>query len=234
MTFGDWMRHRGLSLSSVKKYEGAICGSISEWAVENGFIDGPLISITSRSQFDGIAAKIRTLHIYQERNARGHNMYSSALLKFAEYLGEGYENDIESDIDFILGTPSIGETEKSSLVKSRIGQGSFRQRLVAYWNGCSVTGFKDTSLLVASHIKPWSASDNHERLDIFNGLLLVPNLDKVFDSGYITFASDGYIVISPLLTEPEKLGIHPKMRVTLTSNHMPFMEFHRSRVFRPE
>ena len=232
MTFEDWMHHRGLSLSSVKKYEGAIRGSMSEWAVENGLMDGPLTSITSRSQFDDIATKIRNLRIYQERNARGHNMYNSALLKFAEYLAEGYENDIESDIDSILRTTSLEETERSNLVKSRIGQGTFRQKLVAYWNGCSVTGFKDMSLLVASHIKPWCASNNLERLDPFNGLLLIPNLDKVFDSGYISFSPDGFILISPLLTEPEMLGIHPDMRIELSQNHLQFMEFHRSKVFR--
>ncbi len=104
--------------------------------------------------------------------------------------------------------------------------------MVAYWNGCAVTGFKDTSLLVASHIKPWCASSNTERLDQFNGLLLIPNLDKAFDAGYITFTSEGYIVISPLLTEPEKLGIRCQMKVNLAAQHLPFLDFHRSEVFR--
>ena len=70
--------------------------------------------------------------------------------------------------------PNVTETEKSSLIKSRISRA--RQKLVSYWNGCAVTGFKDTNLLVASHIKPWCASNNAERLDLFNGLLLAPNL----------------------------------------------------------
>jgi len=232
MTFEDWMRHRGLSPSSVKKYEGAVRGAMSEWAMDNGLIDGPLTSLVSRSSFDTIASKIRGLAIYQERNERGHNMYNSALSKFAEYLSEGYEGDIESDIDTILAATDVGETEKSNLVKSRIGQGTFRQKLVGYWSGCAVTGFKDTNLLVASHIKPWRASSNAERLDPFNGLLLVPNLDKAFDAGYITFDPAGKIMVSPLLTEPQKLGISLQLRVSLAQQHQSFMAFHRSVVFR--
>ena len=232
MTFEDWMYHRGLSSSSVKKYEGAVRGVMSEWAIDNGLLDGPLTSLTSRSSFEAIAFKIRTLPIYQERNERGHSMYNSALSKFSEYLSEGYESDIESDIDSILSTVDISETEKSNLVKSRIGQGCFRQKLVAYWKECAVTGFKDTNLLVASHIKPWRTSNNTERLDQFNGLLLIPNLDKAFDSGLITFDAEGHIKLSPLLTEPEKLGITLKMRVSLVSQHEPFMTFHRTMVYR--
>ena len=34
--FEDWMRLRGLSESSIKKYEGAISGAMSEWAIDGG------------------------------------------------------------------------------------------------------------------------------------------------------------------------------------------------------
>jgi predicted restriction endonuclease len=159
-------------------------------------------------------------------------MYSSALLKFSEYLSEGYYSDVESDIDEILNATDIGKTEKSSLIKSRIGQGVFRQKLVDYWNCCAISGFKDVSLLVASHIKPWRGSSNSERLNPFNGLLLTPNLDKAFDKGYITLSPAGNLEISPLLTDPEVLGIHPKMRITLAPEHESFLAFHRREVFR--
>lgn len=226
------MCYRGLSPSSATKYEGAIRGVMSEWAMDNGLLEGPLTSLVSRAAFENVAAKIRELPIYIDRNERGHNMYNSALSKFADYLAEGYENDVESDIDSIFESSDISATEKSNLVKSRIGQGAFRQRLVAYWGGCAVTGFRDTNLLVASHIKPWCASGNTERLDLFNGLLLVPNLDKAFDAGYITFDVEGRIAISPLLTEHEKLGISTQMSVALEPQHESYMSFHRANVFR--
>ena len=200
--------------------------------MDNGLLEGPLTSIRGRTQFESIAKQIRELPIFQERNERGHHMYSSALLKYAEYLSEGFDSDIESDIDSIISDPNISSTEKSSLVKARIGQGTFRQRLIGLWGGCSVTGFKDTNLLVASHIKPWRASSNAERLDKFNGLLLIPNLDRAFDAGLVTFELDGKIRISPQLSEPEKLGIEPGLRVVLKPENEIYMAFHRAEVFR--
>lgn len=180
MTFEQWMRHRGLSESSVKKYEGAVSGVMSEWAIDGGLMDGPLTSIQSLSRFDSIAIRLRKLPIYQERNDRGHNMYNGALNKYAEYLQEGFDTDIEADVEAILAEGGVTATEKELLLKTRIGQGSFRQKLIALWGGCAVTGYKDTSMLVASHIKPWRASSNKERLDGYNGLLLLPTLDKAF------------------------------------------------------
>lgn len=99
MIFEEWMLHRGLSSSSVEKYVGAIQGPLSEWAVENKIMAGPLTSLRSTAAFNDVASKIRQLPIFQERNQRGHNMYSSALVKFAEYLSEGYTGDVEADID---------------------------------------------------------------------------------------------------------------------------------------
>ncbi len=232
MTFEDWMEYRGLSSSSVKKYEGAIRGALSEWAREGGLIEGPLTGVTSKSAFDAISLGVQKLPIFVERNERGHNMYSSALAKFAEYLSEGYENDVEGDVESIVSSSSLGATEKSNLVKARIGQGVFRQKLIAYWGACAVTGFKETGLLVASHIKPWSASSDAERLDPFNGLLLIPNLDRAFDAGYITFSESGKIQLSPLLSEPNKLGIEAGMEIVLSPKHQSFLKFHREEVFR--
>ena len=63
-------------------------------------------------------------------------MYSNALVKFSEYLSEGYVNDVETDIETIIEDLSLDATEKSTLIKARIGQGAFRQKLVAYWGGC--------------------------------------------------------------------------------------------------
>jgi len=159
-------------------------------------------------------------------------MYNSALNKYAEYLQEGFDSDIESDIETILADDEVTNTEKASLLKMRIGQGNFRQKLIALWGGCAVTGYKDASMLVASHIKPWRASSNVERLDRYNGLLLLPTLDKAFDSGLISFDPTGCVLISPLLQEPAKLGVSADMKVKLLPEHQEYMKFHRECVFR--
>lgn len=232
MSFENWMIHRGLSISSVKKYSGAIQGPLSEWALSSELTAGPLTALTNPSIFGEVAHRISALPVFLERNVRGHHMYSSALAKFAEYLAEGFEGDIESDLDSIIDDTDLSRTEILSLVKARIGQGVFRQKVVGYWKACAVTGFKDTNLLVASHIKPWRVSNSAERLNPCNGLLLSPNLDRVFDAGLITFDARGRISLSPLLTEPEKMGVVSNLSVKLSEMHEPFMAYHRDVVYR--
>jgi predicted restriction endonuclease len=52
--------------------------------------------------------------------------------------------------------------------------------------------------LRASHSKPWRDSSNEERLDGENGLLLTPSIDHLFDRGFISFRSDGRLLVSPV------------------------------------
>jgi len=143
-------------------------------------------------------------------------MYNSAFNRYIELL-EDYQEESEliSDIEKIIDTKIPISTEKHNLVKCRIGQGTFREKLINLWNGCSVTKFKNIEILIASHIKPWSKSSNEERLDVFNGLLLTPNLDKLFDKGYISFQDNGKILISESLKHFELLGITTDMRVSI-------------------
>jgi predicted restriction endonuclease len=89
--------------------------------------------------------------------------------------------------------------EREAIVKARIGQGRFRQQLLEYWETCAVTGCEEISLLVASHIKPWSECDVREAVDPYNGLLLSPNLDAAFDNGYVSFTDTGEMLISQAL-----------------------------------
>jgi len=234
MNFYDWMIHKGLSKSSARSYDGALRGSLSQWAMENGLISGPLTSLTSSSALGALSHSIQELPVFQERNARGHHMYSATLSQFAAYLASNGSDDVQADLEQIISDPTTTTTEKTALIKSRIGQGTFRDKVLLHWTGCAVTGFSDTSLLVASHIKPWKKSTNSERLDQWNGLLLSPNLDKAFDKGFITFATDGAICLSPLFTEAAKLGITPSMKIALKPEHERYMTHHRSEEFKSE
>lgn len=132
---------------------------------------------------------------------------------------------------------ALPETERHAIVLSRVGQGQFRQALVEYWGACAVTGAKCIDLLRASHIKPWRSSSNLERLDSFNGLLLLPNLDAAFDSGRITFDKHGRILISEQLQGQTAYDLHisPKMRIDqkrLTAQHQTYFDYHRREIFR--
>lgn len=231
MDFKKWMIKEGLSQSSAEKYESAIKGSISGWALKAGITDEPLTNFHSIHQLHTVEDPIRELSIFQERNTVGNNMYSSALKRFREYL-ENTSESIEKDLDEIFSDDKLSETVRKSLVKSRIGQGEFRKKLISKWRGCTITGYKDVTLLRASHIKPWRKSNDDERLNVYNGFLLLPNLDKAFDSGFITFRKSGKIQVSEHFDNPTLFGISPQMSVELEKEHQVFLEFHRDIVFK--
>lgn len=165
--------------------------------------------------------------------------FSAGLKKFLDFTKSDYtykrmmaELDEERKIE---SSSKIDSTERAQLVMSRVGQGIFRSNLIKYWGGCSVSGCEMTELLVASHIKPWRDSTNSERLDMHNGLLLLPNLDKLFDLGYISFKNDGKIIISHLLRSEEcgAIGLDHKLelRQPLTEKHQNYLSYHRDVCF---
>jgi 5-methylcytosine-specific restriction protein A len=128
---------------------------------------------------------------------------------------------------------SLSETERESIIKARIGQGIFRWQLLEMWEGCSVTDVRLHNVLRASHIKPWRFSNNSERLDPYNGLLLLPQYDQLFDKGLISFGQTGEIMRSPAIEgiEPTKLGINVNDRLrSLSKHHLGFLDFHRTEV----
>lgn len=131
---------------------------------------------------------------------------------------------------------TLQETTRESVIQSRIGQGQFRTSLIGYWQGCSVSGCPQFEILKASHIKPWRFSTNEERLDVFNGLLLLPNLDTCFDSGLISFEDEGKIIISSKLSEATllQLGINSDLKLLrVEQKHKDYLRFHRENIFRP-
>ena len=170
---------------------------------------------------------------YFEKNKRGQNMYNSAFNRYIEFL-ESYQDEPEliNDIEKIIDSKIPISTEKQNLVKCRIGQGTFREKLIEFWNGCAVTKFKHIEILIASHIKPWSVSSNEERLDVYNGLLLTPNLDKLFDKGYISFDNNGKILISKKLKDFQLLGIKTEMKISIVAEHKKYLDYHRNEIFK--
>ena len=96
----------------------------------------------------------------------------------------------------IQGRTDIGATQKAQMVLARRGQGIFRANVRLNEKACRVTGVTDQRFLIASHIKPWRLSDDREKLDGCNGLLLSPHIDRLFDKGYISFDDDGSILKS--------------------------------------
>ena len=87
------------------------------------------------------------------------------------------------------------ETTKKVLNSIRLNHGALRALALNRDNyKCLLCEIHDEKLLICSHIKPWKTNDG--RLDLNNVLTLCRLHDVLFDKGYISFTSDGYVKYS--------------------------------------
>jgi|GEM_PF-170672 len=145
------------------------------------------------------------------------------------------EDAISSLEDQIEGDLDVPSTEREQICKARRGQGEFRSNVFEIETGCRLTGVTDDQFLIASHIKPWRHSNNRERLDGNNGLLLTPNADRLFDRGFISFNDEGDLLISAVADEGclTMLGV-PQTNTNcgaFNAKQRGFLEYHRNNVW---
>lgn len=136
-------------------------------------------------------------------------------------------------------TVEIEEIKKSH----RVGQDRYRRAVIEHMLQCPFSKITDERLLIASHIKPYSACMREKRedqaLDYLNGLALSPTYDRLFDQGYITFSDSGELICGTQLSSYtwEKLNINPtaknKMRI-YPENREIYLEYHRNHVFQDD
>lgn len=159
-----------------------------------------------------------------------------AVLQYASAFARVMPNRVADE--FRAKTQNLPRTtEAERTVVQRVGQDIFRNALMDYWQGrCCVTGLSVPSLLRASHIKPWALCEtDDERLDVFNGLLLAPHLDALFDGGWISFSNQGALMMS------KELPVAARTQLALSSEwqldglrtvHAHYLDFHRRMIFR--
>jgi len=134
----------------------------------------------------------------------------------------------------IIQDAMLEETIKASLVLARRGQGKFRKRVEFFEGSCRVTGVTSSKLLIASHIKPWATSSNEEGLNGHNGLFLSPHIDRLFDSGLMSFEDSGEMLFSGDLDRDvlERWNIDATKKVKkFGQDQAYFLEHHREDVF---
>lgn len=145
---------------------------------------------------------------------------------------ESSEDQVEQEM---RNRTDLDETEKLQLIKSRRGQGIFRRNLENFEKACRITGVANRRHLRASHIKPWRASTNSEKLDGNNGLLLSPHIDHLFDQGYISFTDDGTLLVSSKADVDTLIlwGIDPEGHYGhFRKEQLPYLSFHRDFIFK--
>lgn len=223
MDFYQWLiNEKGLSEYSSKRYVAVINKQIKDWL--------PSFEIPKNSiEFEAFQRMVSNLNIYRERNKLVNNMYSSALNHYGNYLKKYDINDST------IFTPNKSfTTEAERKIKVRLVQNKFRKGLFDYHPHCAISGLSSAPFLIASHIKPWARSNDQERLDTFNGLLLTPNYDRLFDQCFIGFKQNGEIIVSNQLNQVERefFNIPDRISIHFESEHKPYLEFHADEIFK--
>ncbi|WP_127943059.1 HNH endonuclease signature motif containing protein [Mycoplasma sp. ATU-Cv-703] len=159
---------------------------------------------------------------------------------FDSYLKRAYRKMVKEEWNnFVDKNIRKDDFEKS-------GRKIFRELLINTRGiRCEIIGCKVNiiELLIASHIKPVSAikSDNSieekqkrkEISDPFNGFLLCPNHDALFDKLFITFDNEGKLVSSRIMKNHIEFFNLKKDQtlVKLSKEHIRYLKFH-NRIFR--
>ena len=146
---------------------------------------------------------------------------------------EEWEDNLQRQL---AQNPAIIETEKLALIRARRGQGLFKENVMRMERACRITKVDNPSHLIGSHIKPWRDSNNEQRLDGENGLLLTPSIDHLFDRGFISFEGDGRLLVSPVADalSLRRMGVATGDKVNVgdfSSGQRRYLEFHREDVF---
>lgn len=230
--FVTWIKQK-----SLEQYNDYISGEFLFWEGETGHGNDQRI-VDAKLNEEAIHLFFREIHHSPFEYKGLIALEGSTLLSdkpstfiFRLFHDQSAEDDLLThDAELIV----LPETERESVIKARIGQGIFRKELLEMWDGCAVTGVRLPDVLRASHIKPWRDSTNAERTNRYNGLLLLPQYDHLFDKKLISFEDDGRIVKSPVLKRIplNQLGITDSDRLrAISEDHLPFLHYHRESMF---
>lgn len=162
------------------------------------------------SPFNG-GGKPNQGYLYELPNSVGEHIIGLARQQGMDLVGQANQ---------VAPIPKGTETIRQQLTAARVGQGKFRNDLLARWSGtCAILGVNRPELLRASHIKPWACSNNVERLDPANGLLLSAMYDAAFDALLLSFADDGRLVLATDFSADEAAtaGINPTAKIEITN-----------------
>lgn len=194
----------------------------------------PFITESGRSGLKGASNADRALWQEMSHDTDAFNQQCQLAM---DHLGESVTPELDDNPKDFSGS------ERVSTVKTRVDQNLFRKNVLEiYEYRCCVTGLEEPTLLVASHILPWSHSIE-QRLNPSNGLCLSSLHDKAFDRGLITFDEDLKLVLSPHIKKLksdiyiENFVKYESIMIRTPINHYPdkkHLAYHRKNIFMNE
>lgn len=223
----------------ITYFPGMIIPVVTEPSLKSYF---EILGLTYNTKKDVIYNNI-TLRDWKNSVPELSSWSNEVFMSFCEWLKknnkkiEGYKlkdqyynsaKEVENKIEKL----NLQGMDKEAVVKMRVNQGIFKEQLLCRYSHCCLCNVTQKDFLIASHIKPWKDSDENERLDIENGLLLCPNHDKAFDRGYISFDDNGLIIISDELDDKNRvfLNLRQDMSINLTEENRKYLKYHRKNI----
>lgn len=234
-----------ISLGEIDSYKQYVESKLGDKLKQNDGLEQTIYKLTGKQLFeiDDIVELEKLLNILNKDNDKdndndwhkysskyGHGIPNAIVVKhYKNFLETEFIKKIENDAIKISG-----ETEKKALVKVRLGQSKLRNEILNKKKECEICKIKNAKLLIISHIKPWAKSDDSEKLNEHNILLLCPMHDALFDKGLISFDENGKILISPKLdkNELELMNIDEESHIKTNSEEQTeFLKYHRKNIF---
>ena len=159
----------------------------------------PKITQSGRKGLQGASAQDR--RIWDAFHADWTGLISEIESVLAELDSSGSVGAVKEEIVQFNFARYGGQSTRQTFVDVRVGQQFFRSAVLANFEGrCCVTGIAEPSLLIASHIAPWSDNTKH-RHNPANGLTLSATFDCAFDKGLMTIDPSLCVVLSSKLLQ---------------------------------
>lgn len=145
-------------------------------------------------------------------------------------------------LDDVIGDEQMSDTEKQQYLdtvvrtRNQAIQTQFRKGLLENNDHvCPICGFSFEKFLIASHIRPYSkCEDTYDAINHFNGLLMCPNHDKLFeDAKYMTIDyRSGKIILSKEAELSKDFCVLKGLSISKTyveSERRHYLEWHNQR-----
>lgn len=148
-----------------------------------------------------------------------------------------YGKKKEGRIEVVEPKNKKEKEKQKEISRARDGQGKYREQLLEQCRFCPMTMISDERLLIASHIKPWAASDEIEKVDPHNGYILSPLYDKLFDRGFITFTANRHVILSEFISPYtwKQIGLKNDTFIKalpMDDKRVEYLKFHQQSVFK--
>lgn len=158
------------------------------------------------------------------------SQHSMRALRWGAFIRELVSNGVHPEaLPEENGGSAVGGGHRQALVRVRLGQGSFRKKLLKrYGPVCAVTGEVPESVLEAGHLYSYASVGEHHK---HGGLLLRRDIHRLFDLGHICIdpRNQSVDLSADLLAAPAYRDLQgSSVKVRLTRGQLEWLHRHWS------